>query len=162
MTPSSNTRPTKKRKVDPLKSVVETLASLMRQQESMRQDQAADRAESRRLQEETNRRFASLTETMIMEQKQNREMWQQYLNKNEAMPIVSLQPASTSQQCLIQNQATGSNDNAVSILQEATTLLAPLPTSAQESDPPLPTNDTDASPSLPSENTKATNSEVAV
>ena len=109
-TPSSRNRPAKKRKLDPLAALAETLKGVMEEQAKLRDQQEKDQIESRRFQEASNQTLENITKAFMEEQRLNREeqrinraMWQDYLLKNQAAPIATLPPTETTPQLMIGN-----------------------------------------------------------
>ena len=101
-TPSSRNRPAKKRKLDPLAALAETLKGVMEEQAKLREQQEKDRIESRRFQQASNQTLENITKAFMEEQRLNMEeqrinraMWQDYLLKNQAAPIAALPPTET-------------------------------------------------------------------
>ena len=66
-TPSSRNRPAKKKKLDPLAALAETLKGVMEEQAKLREQQEKDRIESRRFQEALNQRLENITKAFMEE-----------------------------------------------------------------------------------------------
>ena len=101
-TPSSRNRPAKKKKLDPLEMLAETLKGVMEEQAKLREQQERDRIESKRFQQASTQTLENITKAFMEEQRLNREeqrinrvMWQDYLPKNQATPIAALPPTET-------------------------------------------------------------------
>ena len=141
-TPSSRNRPAKKRKLDPLAALAETLKGVMEEQAKLREQQENDRIESRRFKEASNQMLENITKAFMEEQRLTREeqkinqaMWQEYLLKNQAAPIAALPPTDTTPQLMIGNNPSGSNDSVVSIPKSDNAGPPPLPVGLPESTP---------------------------
>jgi hypothetical protein len=135
----------KKRKVDPMQTLSESLAYVLKQQEEMRREQKEDRDANRYFQMTSNKNFQGLAEAFLEEQRLNREerqsnriMWQDYLDKNQAQPVAALPPASTSQRLQIGLNPSVSNNSAVSVPQRDALAPPPLPVEHPDSTPPPP------------------------
>jgi hypothetical protein len=131
-----------------LQALAESLNAVLKEQENLRAVQEQDRAKNRKFQQDSARNYQDLAKAMLDEQRLNREertenraMWQNYLLKTETTPVVAIQPVSTSQQLLIGNNVSASNDNAVSVSQAGPLEASPLPRGLSESNPPPPARD---------------------
>ena len=123
----------------------------MEEQAKLREEQEKDRIESRRFQKASNQTLENITKAFIEEQRLNREeqkinraMWQEYLLKNQAVPIAALPPTETTPQLMIGNNPSSSNDSIVSIPKPDNAGPPPLPVGLLESTlcpPPPPATD---------------------
>ena len=66
-TPSSRNRPSKKRKLDPLAALAETLKGVIEEQAKLREQQEKDRIESRRFQQASNQTLENMTKAFMEE-----------------------------------------------------------------------------------------------
>ena len=75
-------------------------------------------------------------------------MWQSFLLRSTAAPLAIVQPPTTSQQLLIQNRPSGSNDSAISVPGGVVPKHPPLLVEQHSPTPPLPSKGDELEPTL--------------